>query len=213
MRESVVFLHGIWMTGLELGLLRRRVRRCGFDCHQFRYHSVLRSPQETAARLDEYLRDIDADVVHFVGHSLGGLVLMHLFDRYPLQRPGRVVLLATPLKGSAVAASFGRYFFTRPLLGRSILRGLLGDAPRWKGLRELGMIAGTRGVGLGMMIFGGLEHPNDGTVAVAETRSPEINAHLMVPYSHFGMLMAEPVAALTCGFLKEGVFGRLDETQ
>lgn len=210
MREAVVFLHGVWMTGLELGVLRHRVRRCGFACHQFHHHSLLHSPPQAAARLDEYLRGVDADVVHFVGHSLGGLVLMHLFDRYPLQRPGRVVLLATPLKGSAVAASFARYFFTRPLLGRSIERGLLGDAPRWKGLRELGMIAGTRGVGIGMLLFGGLENPNDGTVAVNETRSPEINAHLMVPYSHFGILFAKPVADLVCSFLRQGVFGRLD---
>ena len=209
MREAVVFVHGIWMTGLELGVLRRRARACGFETYQFRCHTLLRSPKENAARLDEFIKGIDADVVHLVAHSLGGLVVVHLFDLHPMQRPGRVVLLGTPLRGSRLAHRLARWFFTRPLLGRSIHRGLLGDAPRWKGMRELGMIAGTRGVGVGMLLFGGLDRPNDGTVAVSETRSPEINAHVTVPYSHFGMLFARPVAGLVCNFLTQGVFGRL----
>jgi hypothetical protein len=126
-----------------------------------------------------------------------------------MQRPGRVVMLGTPLRGSAVAGGFARYFFTRPLLGRSIEQGLLGDAPRWKGMRELGVIAGDRGIGIGLLLFGGLEPPHDGTVAINETRSPDVNAHVTVPTSHMGMLYSRTVAALVCGFLKEGVFGRL----
>ena len=194
------------MSGLELAPLRRRVRRCGFSCHQFRYRSLVRSPQENAARLDAYLRTIDADVIHLVAHSMGGLVVMHLFDQYPLQKPGRVVMLATPVTGSALAHKLNRYFFTRPFLGRSTERGLLGDAPRWKGLRELGMIAGARGIGIGMLLFGQLPRPHDGTVTVAETQSPEVLLHCQVPYSHFGMLLAPPVAAMICEFLQHGDF-------
>lgn len=208
MREAVVFVHGIWMTGLELAALRARVRACGYAVHQFRYHSLLHAPPENATRLDAYLKRIDADVIHLVAHSLGGLVVLHLFDLHPMQRPGRVVLLGTPLKGSAVARRLAGNFVTRPLVGNSIRRGLLGDVPRWKGMRELGMIAGSRGVGAGMLL-GGLERPHDGTVSVAETRSPEINAHLVVPHSHFGMLFSRDVAALVCGFLRNGVFARL----
>lgn len=210
MREAVVFLHGIWMTGLEMVVLQRRVESCGFQTHQFRYASLWHSPAENAARLDRFLKGIDADVVHIVAHSLGGIVVSHLFADYPMQRPGRVVMLGTPLRGSALAARLARYFVTRPWLGRSIDHGLLGDAPRWKGMRELGMIAGSRGVGMGLLAFGDLEHPHDGTVAVSETRSSEINAHITVPYSHMGMLLAKPVAALVCSFLSEGVFGRFD---
>ncbi len=195
------------MTGLEMTLLRRRVRRCGYDCYQFHYHSILAPPARNAARLDEFLRAIEADVIHIVAHSLGGVVVMHLFSKFPAQKPGRVLLLGSPLKGSFLAHMLNRTFLTRPFLGRATEQGLLGDGPRWKGGRELAMIAGTHGFGMGTVLtFGTLPKPNDGTVTVSETDGAGVGVHLQVPYSHFGMLVAEPVAHAVCQFLSKGDF-------
>lgn len=206
MREAVVFVHGIWMSGLELGMLRARVAACGYAVHQFRYPSVLATPAENARRLDAFLHEIDAEVVHLVAHSLGGLVLCHLFQHFPVQQPGRVLMLATPLHGSVLAAKLNRWW-SRWLLGRALVRGLLGDGPRWSGARPLGMIAGNRGVlGMGLLVAGRIPRPNDGTVAVAETDAPAVNAHLTVPYGHFGMLFARPVAEAVCRYLANGRF-------
>jgi pimeloyl-ACP methyl ester carboxylesterase len=206
MREAVVFVHGIWMTGLEMTPLRRRLRGEGLDCRQFRYPSLTATPEANAARLHRFLHSMEADVVHLVAHSLGGLVVLHLFDRYPMQRPGRVVMIGTPVNGSRTAACFARSPLTRWLLGRSIRRGLLGGAPRWKGGRELGMVAGARGIGIGTLFCRSLDTPNDGTVALAETRAPEIYAHLTVPHGHFALLWSEPVARAVAAFLKSGDF-------
>ena len=206
MREVVVCIHGIWMTGLEMGVLRSRITRCGFKTLQFHYRSLLLTPEENAARLNQFLLTLKADMIHLVAHSLGGLVVTHLFDQFPIQRPGRIVMLGTPLKGSATAHAFNAFMPTRPLLGRSTLRGLLGDRPRWKGLRELGVIAGNRGIGIGQLMFGKLPQPNDGTVALDETRSTEVNRHLTVPHSHFGMIYSKDVAEAVCHFLKDGEF-------
>jgi pimeloyl-ACP methyl ester carboxylesterase len=206
MREVVVFVHGIWMTGLEMGPLRRRLAAQGFECRQFRYPSVLDTPESNAMRLGRFLRTVDADVVHLVAHSLGGLVVLHLFERSPMQRPGRVVMLGTPINGSRTAACFTRTPLTRWMLGRSARRGLLGGAPRWKAARELGMVAGHRGIGIGTIFCGALDRPNDGTVALAETRAPEIDAHLSVPFGHFAMLWSESVAEAVAAFLKTGDF-------
>ncbi|MEJ2059151.1 MAG: alpha/beta hydrolase [Gammaproteobacteria bacterium] len=206
MREAVVFLHGILMTGLELSVLRRRVRDCGFTVHQFNYHSVRLTPAQNAARLREFVRGLDADVVHFVAHSLGGIVVLHLFEQDPGLPPGEVLLLGTPVAGSSVARVFARSPMTRWLLGHSIVRGLLGDRPRWAGGRRLGMIAGTRGIGMGMLVGSALPDPNDGTVALAETRSVEIARHLSVPYGHFGMLWSPRVAEAVCHYLRHGEF-------
>lgn len=192
MKEAVVLIHGIWMTGLEMLPLQRRLRQEGFEAHIFRYHSLIWPPARNARCLNDYLQTLDADIVHLVAHSLGGLVLLHLFNGYPEQRPGRVLMLCSPLQGSHTARRLSRYFFTRPFLGRSIERGLLGDAPRWKGQRKLIMIAGDRGLGIGRIV-GGLPRPNDGTVSVDETESDAVNLHLRVPYSHFGMLIAHNV--------------------
>ncbi len=206
MRQAVVFVHGIWMIGSEMGLLRRRVQACGFATHQFRYNSLFRTPAQNAAHLDTFLKTLDADIVHLVAHSLGGVVLLHLFDAFPDQHPGRVVMLASPLKGSALARVMQNNAFYRPLLGRSTERGVLGDVPRWKGGRDLGVIAGDRGIGMGMLALGGLERPHDGTVRIHETRIAEATAHLIVPHSHFSMLFSAAVARQVCAFLESGHF-------
>ncbi len=210
MREAVVFIHGVWMLGNELVPLRKRVEACGFACHAFRYPSVRYSPEKAAARLDRFLNRIDAEVVHFVAHSHGGIILLHLFDVSPLQRPGRVLMMGTPIKGSQVARTLYRNPLGRLFLGRAVENGLLGDAPRFKGTHQLGAIAGNRGIGFThvvSLLFGSpLAKPHDGAVSVAETRAAEINDHLIVPYSHFGMLFAKPVSESACDFLKHGRF-------
>lgn len=207
MREAVVLIHGIWMTGAEMFLLRRRLSQCGFDCFNYRYKSLRRTPRENATNLNTYLQTIQAEVVHLVAHSLGGIVLLHLFDQYPQQKPGRVVMLATPISGSEAAQKVASSQWLQHLLGRSIERGLLGDAPHWQSERELGMIAGTQGFGLGKLIMlGKLQQPNDGTIRLDATCSNEIKDHMALPYSHHGMLFARPVAKAVCRFLQSGCF-------
>ena len=206
MREAVVFIHGIWLMGWEMGVLRRRLEECNYNCYQFRYGSLSQSPERNAVRLNIFIDKIDADIIHLLAHSLGGIIVLHLFDRAPMQKPGRILMLGTPLNGSALASRLYSTSITRPLLGRSIQRGLLGDVPPWAGSRELGMIAGNRGIGLGSLLLGAVEHPNDGTVALSETRSHAVDAHLTVPYSHMGMLLSSRVAQAACQFLSKGHF-------
>lgn len=205
MREVVVFVHGIWACGSELALLRRRVSAAGYQVRQFRYPSLRASPAQNAVRLNAFLQSIDADLIHLVAHSLGGIVLCHLFNDFPAQRPGRVLMLGTPLRGSVVARQLASWPVTRFLLGHAIEQGLLGDGPRWPDARPLGMIAGTHGVlGVGLLVMGRVPRPHDGTVAVIETESSLVTEHLQVPYGHFSMLFARPIADVVCGFLAQG---------
>ena len=208
MQEAVVFVHGIWMKGLEMSLLRRRIGAMGYACYQFSYPSLFAPPVKNAAKLNHYLRDkVDADVVHFVAHSLGGVVLSHLFESFPHQKPGRIVLLGSPIRGSAVAKRLHSSMLTRGFIGHSTKRGLLGDLPPLKCHQDIGVIAGNRGLGVGTFVMmGGLEKPNDGTVSVKETDAEVIKEHLQVPYSHFSMLWAAPVAQVVGHFLKYGRF-------
>ena len=60
--------------------------------------------------------------------------------------------------------------------GEPLMRGV----PAWPEGRRTGMIAGSRPVGLGLLA-GRIEKPNDGTVAVSETRHPELDQHLTLP--------------------------------
>lgn len=205
MREAVVLVHGIWMTGLDLLPLRRRLEEAGFEARVFRYPSLRWTPARSARLLHDALAEVEGDVLHLVGHSLGGLVILHLFERFPPRRPGRVVLLSSPVNGSAVARCLAARSITRPLLGRSTEAGLLGGVPRWWGTRDLGTIAGDHSIGVGRVI-GALERPNDGTVAVAETRLQNAVDAITLPSSHMGLVFSRPVADHVACFLRTGRF-------
>jgi pimeloyl-ACP methyl ester carboxylesterase len=202
--QAVVLVHGLYLGPWTLRLLARRLRGAGLRAHCFGYPSVSASPGEVAERLAAYLGALAGDTVHLVAHSLGGLVLHHLFHRHRPQRPGRVVTLGTPHLGSALAVGLRERGLGR-VLGRSVEQGLLGDVPPWDATRELGVIAGSLGVGLGRL-FGRLAGPNDGTVAVAETRLPAARAHRVLPVSHTGLLVSGRVAGEVARFLTAGEF-------
>ena len=193
------------MNGLDMTLLGRRLSLAGFTVRRFRYPSVKACPADNAANLQEYIRRMETGNLHFVCHSLGGLVVRHLFQLFPGQRPGRVVTLGTPHQPSQAADFLSRHKAGRRLLGQSLVAGLLGNAPPWAGTHELGVIAGNLRLGMGMLIPG-IPQPSDGTVAVAETRLAGMADHVVLPVSHFGMLFARSVAGQTIRFLHTGQF-------
>ena len=202
-----MLVHGLWMTGIDMAVLRQRLRRCGFRTVQFSYPSVRCNMAQNAQSLQRYVNKINTDVMHFVGHSLGGLVIRQLFHDFPDQRPGRIVTLGTPHNGSLVAQRFNRSSLGRMILGHSLERGLLGDIPPWGENREIGIIAGTLGIGVGQVVPG-LSKPNDGTVAVAETYLNGMTDHVQVHVSHTALLFSREAASQTCAFLKTGHFER-----
>ncbi|MCW8831101.1 MAG: alpha/beta hydrolase [Gammaproteobacteria bacterium] len=205
MREAVVLVHGIWMNGLEFWRLRRALERAGYDCHVFKYHVWGKPLTETAVRLHEFAESIDAQVVHFVAHSLGGIVLLHLFDQFPFTKKGRIVLLASPVNGSVVARRLNHTVLTRWMLGQSMGQGLDGNAPSWNGWREIGTIAGSLPLGVGLLV-GGLDVPHDGTVTVEETLLDRATDGIILPVSHMGILFSTEVAQQVVIFLRAGKF-------
>jgi pimeloyl-ACP methyl ester carboxylesterase len=204
-REAVVLVHGIWMARLSMVLLQQRLRRKGFETHVLSYPSLRGTPAENAARLRTLVERLSAPAVHLVGHSLGGLVILHLLAERPPPAVGRAVLLGAPVNGSAVAHLLARSWLTRHLLGRSVERGLLGEAPHLAAGRSVGVIAGTLSLGVGR-VFPSLVEASDGTVTVAETHLEGASAHTTVPTSHAGLLLDGRAASATVTFLRTGRF-------
>lgn len=206
MKEAVVLIHGIWLNGTEMFRLRQRLTEAGYECHQFKYRSVKCSPEENADHLYAFQKSLKAPVVHFVCHSLGGLVLLHLFDKHLVGKKGRVVFLGVPVNGSEVARRLSSHFMTRWAVGKSIEHGLLGDRPVWKKWRDLGVISGSFPLGVGMVV-GGPPLPHDGTVSVEETYLGGATDYLTVNTTHLGLLYSEDVAMQVVTFLRAGKFG------
>lgn len=206
MREAVVLVHGLWsVAGVDLLRLRRRLTEAGYECHTFNYHVWGKPPAKIAIKLHQFIEKIDAPTVHLVAHSYGGIITLHLYDQFPFARPGRVVLMAAPVNGSAVAKRIKANPMTRWLLGQSHVNGLAGDVPAWKGWQDIGVIAGNFPLGLGL-VAGGPELPHDGTVSVEETRLKGASDAIVMPVSHLGMLMSSHVAFQVIIFLRTGKF-------
>jgi pimeloyl-ACP methyl ester carboxylesterase len=205
----VVFVHGLWMTGAESLLLRRRLAiERGYGLKVFRYASVGMPSAHIIAALHGTIAAIEAPQVHLIGHSLGGLMILRCLARYPMAQPGRVVFLGTPAAGSRAARRFAESGLGRRLLGAASAEELLHQrAARWDVGRELGVIAGTMPLGFGRLLlkFG---EDNDGTVAVSETRVAGAAASLALPVTHSGMLWSARVAREAGSFLEYGSFGR-----
>ena len=209
-KETVVLVHGLWVNGMEMWLLRRRLQAGGYRTRRFSYPSLMNSPFENAMDLNAFAESLDQACIHFVGHSLGGIVIRHLFYHFPQQRPGRVVTLGTPHNGSSAAAGLLRLLPGRLLLGKSIQHGLLGPLPPWPGSHELGSIAGVTRLGLGLLVPG-IEQPSDGTVAVAETRLAGMTDNIEIPASHSSMLFSREACRQTTYFLQTGRFDHVTE--
>ncbi len=208
--ETVLLVHGLWMNGMDMSLIARRIRYQGYQVVHFRYNSLTHSPRENAALLYEQIKQIDSPVIHFICHSLGGLVIRHLFFLYPDQKPGRVVTLGTPHKPSYAAHQIARLPFGKILLGKSTRGGLLGNVPKWNGTHELGSIVGNLRLGLGMIVPG-VPRPNDGTVGVEETFCENMKDHIVLKVSHFGMLLSPTVTAFSLRFIENGKFPLFNE--
>jgi pimeloyl-ACP methyl ester carboxylesterase len=202
----VVFVHGLWLNGLESHFLRERVKNAGFAPSTFRYPSLHTSLAEVRQQLAARLRSFSG-TVHVVGHSLGGLIVLETLTKESALPPGRVVLLGSPVQGSRAATAVGAWSIGPQLLGQLALAELARPRNcRWEGSRELGVIAGTRSVGLGRL-FASLPAPNDGTVALDETRIAGAKEHVAFEVSHIGMLLSAEVAAAVIGFMRAGRFG------
>lgn len=206
--EHIIYVHGLWMNGADGLVLRRRLARdSGMKTHAFHYRSVAGSMSDIAARLGEFARGLRAERLHFVGHSLGGLVIYRTLEHVTDLPPGRVVFLGTPAVASRAALGAAeRLASASKLLGRCVAEELLTEQSRcWEIDRQLGIIAGTRRVGLGHL-FTTLDGDNDGTVAVSETRLPGATDFITLPVGHMGLLMSVRVTREVCRFLEEGRF-------
>lgn len=206
--DTVVVVHGLWMPGFETWLLRRRLGSAGFSPALFRFPTVRATLTENVARLARFADEQPCARVHFVGHSLGGVLAVALLEDRPPDRPGRVVCLGSPLKGSEAGRGLARLGFGPRLVGRSI--GELnerGGLPPWPGTTDLGIVAGSWGFGVGRL-FGPLPRPHDGTVAVAETMLEGATDHIVLPVTHTSLLFDRAVAESTIAFLRSGRFSR-----
>lgn len=204
------------MTGAESFVLRRLLAAHGWALRVFPYSSLAEPMQRVAGRCARHAAQLAARTqlpVHLLGHSLGGLVIYRAFETGLLDAQQfnadtcRVVFMGSPVCGSQCARVLAGSPAAR-LLGTAGARDLQQGLPaQWPFAARLGIIAGNAPYGLGRLLTR-LDGPNDGAVAVSETRIEGAADQCVLPVSHTGMLLSAQVARQVDAFLGQGRFNR-----
>ncbi len=214
MSDTVFLLHGLARTANSLLLMEMRLRDAGFDVVNESYPST----RETLEHLIETepprllaLRP-NAKRVHFVTHSMGGIVIRGYLARHRLPTLGRVVMLGTPNKGTELIDAMSKLpGFDRIVspAGRAIGAGedsvpnQIEDADA-----EFGVIAGN--ISLNPLFSSLIEGPNDGKVSVESTKFTAMKDHVVLPVSHTFMMNDREVTRQVIRFLQQGAFDKGD---
>ena len=204
--DAVVLVHGLWVHGAVMLLLKRRIARAGYRAFVYSYPTLRLTLTENAQRLARYCRDIPAPRMHFVGHSLGGLIVLRMLELDGRCPPGRVVLAGVPFTGSHAAHRLSALPGGRAALGRSMPEWFAAARGEPGSGREIGVVAGSVPFGLGRVVAPDLPRPSDGAVSVAETEVPGMRDRVVLPVSHSSMLVSSAVARQVCAFLRTGAF-------
>jgi len=199
-----VLVPGLWMPGAAMLLMAARLSRHGYAPRIFAYRG--RSPLEAnVERLVHFVRDsLDGRPAHFVGHSLGGLLILETLNRHPRIAAASATLIGAPVRGCfagrrLATAGVGRWMMgaCRPLWSER--------AASWTRGAPLGVVAGTATIGLGRAL-GRLPKPNDGVVCVAETGVEGMAAQALVPLGHSALIVSSRVQRLVERFMSSGSF-------
>lgn len=194
-------------------LIKRRLEReYGMRAYLFNYPSVRGALDENAAALARFIRDLETDTAHIVGHSLGGVLALRMHANNPNFLPGRVVCLGSPLTGSRAADFLNELVWAEEIIGRSVPDAMVHQtANDWSSEvaehRDIGVIAGTVPLGFGRLVAN-FDEDNDGTIGVSETRLNGAKDHLTMAVSHKGMLVSRDVADQSAAFIQRGQFLR-----
>lgn len=203
-----VLVHGLWTHGVVMQLQRYYLARMGFDAVCYSYPSMRLTLTTNADRLAQFAHSLRTPQIHWVGHSLGGLVILRMLEREPALPPGRVVLLGVPYGDGYVQRALAAGRLGARMLGRSIGEWVDIRKPENFPGREIGVIAGSLSRGLGRVVARGLPTPNDGVLTVAETGLAAACDRIVLPVSHSGMLLSRRVARESGAFLRAGRFER-----
>jgi pimeloyl-ACP methyl ester carboxylesterase len=209
---GVVLLHGLAGTSIQFRKMQRALQRAGFATLNLGYQSRKRSLEALAEDIHPAIARFAEEVseLHFVTHSMGGLLARTYLARHHYTHLARVVMLGPPNNGSEVADLLKDLAPYRAFFGPAGQQVGTQRSERLAGLPspcEVGIIAGNRTISP-IVSFFILPRPNDGKVSVASTKLEGMADHIVLKTSHTLMLLRRDAIEQTIFFLREGRFER-----
>lgn len=213
-RECVILLHGLARTPHSLDKMEHALRQGGFIPVNLGYPSRQKPIEALAveaippalARCEE----ADAHTIHFITHSLGGLLVRYYLSVRRIPELGRVVMLSPPNRGSEAADILHQKDYYRWLngpAGQQLVTGPRGIAARLGPVTyPVGVITGNRHAFFDAWLARQIPGADDGKVAVERAKVDGMTEFLVLPYSHPFIMNAHEVIAQSLHFLRHGRF-------
>lgn len=208
-KATVILLHGLGRSSTSMWIFALRLKRAGFQVQLVGYDSINQDPDEILEEITTQVHDCCANVngrLHFVGHSLGGLMVRAYLQNNDVTNLGRVVLLGTPNQGT-VAADHFRDTWLLKKLGPTAERLGTGENSFPRTLKDpfypVGIIAGEFESDLIDNVIPGKD---DGLVPVEATKLEGMTDFIVLQTSHARMRYDAEVARQTIEFLINGQF-------
>ncbi len=213
--DRVVLLHGLGRSSSSMESLEARLLEARFTVHNIDYSSTEGTPEQllasVTASIDECCSPSMAAPgarLHFVTHSLGGILARAYLARQRPDNMGRAVLLAPPNSGSEIVDAIG---------DSALFSGVFGPTGQDLGTDpgsfpnrlpppdyEVGIIAGSRSINpIGSMLIPG---PDDGAVSIENSKLEEASGFLVIDATHTFIMHDDEVIRQTIHFLRTGAF-------
>ncbi len=210
--EGVILLHGLARSDKSMRKLARALSAQGYRVQNVSYAST-RGKIEILANeaIAPALEQLGVcERIHFVAHSLGGILVRQYLLNHTIENLGRVVMLGPPNKGAEVVDKLRNFPGFRFIHGQAGLELGTGETsvPNRLGAAnfDLGIIAGTRSINLFLASM--IPGSNDGTVSVESTRLEGMRDHLEMEVTHTFMMRNDRVIEQVIHYLRNGRFRR-----
>jgi pimeloyl-ACP methyl ester carboxylesterase len=210
--EAVILLHGLARTDDSMAHMAEVLQAEGYAVLNVDYPSREAEIESLAATVIEQAlmddRVMAADKIHFVTHSMGGILVRQFLQTNVIDRLGRVVMLGPPNRGSEGVDQLGDYQLFDAIngpAGKQLGTGTNSVPNRLGPVNfELGVIAGDRSIN--WINSGMIEGPDDGKVSVASTKVEGMKEHLVLHVTHPYLMKNTQVIRETVCFLRTGRF-------
>lgn len=211
--ERVVLLHGLARSDRSMRPLAKRLAIAGFEVTNLDYPSTRKGPDALTELIDQVIEQCcveETATVHFVTHSLGGILVRAYLAEHRPPNLGRVVMLAPPNQGSEIVDLLGDTWLFEKIFGPTATQ--LGTSEESLPNRigpptyELGVIAGSKVLNpLGAWLLSG---QHDGTVSIESAKLEGMSSFLVLPENHSFIMNDPEVATEVIYFLRNGRFKR-----
>jgi len=210
--DQVILLHGLCRTKRSMSTMEAALTRAGYVVVNIDYPSrsasIAQLSESSVGEAVNACRAQGAGKIHFVTHSMGGILVRDYLSRHSMPDLGRVVMLGPPNQGSELVDIFGRWWIFNVINGPAgkELSTNPDSTPCKLGTVNfsLGVIAGDRSVNwINSMLIPGA---NDGKVSVERTKVAGMGDHVVVHATHPFILKNRVAIEQTIKFLHDGGF-------